>query len=98
MKLYKSFNQYSFQIYNKCNKIIIKAFKQNKIYIIKYIIKSFNKFALISTVYTLNSETVFSAVALNISLQIQTYKYNLMINSLNINIVLLNKKIKTYRL
>jgi len=85
-------------MYNKCNKIIIKASEQDEIYIIKYIIKNFNKFILIFTIYTLHSETVFSAIVLNVSLQNQTYKYNFIINFLNINIALLNRKIKIYKL
>ncbi len=55
-------------MYNKCNKIIIEVLKQDKIYIVKYIVKSFNEFTLIFTVYTLHSETVFSTIALNASL------------------------------
>jgi len=85
-------------MYNKCNKIIIKASEQDEIYIIKYIIKNFNKFILIFTIYTLHLETVFSAVVLNVSLQNQTYKHNFIINFLNINIALLNRKIKIYKL
>ncbi len=57
-------------MYNKCSKTIIKALKQEKIYIVKYIAKSLSKFSLIFTVYTSHSETVFSTVVLNISLQI----------------------------
>ncbi len=44
---------------NKYNKTIIEALKWNKIYIIKYITKSLNKFTLISIVYILYSKTVF---------------------------------------
>ena len=55
-------------MYNKHNKTIIKALKQDKVYIIKYIAKSLNKFILISALHTLHSETVFSAVALDINL------------------------------
>ncbi len=43
--------------------------EQNKVYIVKYIVKSFSKFALIFIIYILHSETVFSATALNASLQ-----------------------------
>jgi len=49
-------------------------------------------------VYTLNSETVFSIIALNISLYVQTYEHDLMTDFLDINITSLNEKIKTYRL
>jgi len=57
-------------MYNKHNKTIIKALKQDKVYIIKYIAKSLSEFALIFTVYILHLETVFSAIALNVSLHI----------------------------
>jgi len=85
-------------MYNKYNKTIIEVLKQNEIYIIKYIAKSLNEFVLIFIIYTLYSETVFSAAVLNANLQNQTYEHNLMINFLNINIVSLNRKIKIYRL
>ncbi len=54
-------------MYNKYNKIIIEALKWDKVYIIKYIVKSLNEFTLISTIYTSHSETVFSVTALDIS-------------------------------
>jgi len=52
---------------DKHNKTIIKTLKQDEVYIIKYIAKSFNKFVLISVMYTLHSEIVFSVTALNVS-------------------------------
>ena len=57
-------------MYNKCNKTIIKALEQNKVYIIKYIAKSLNEFALIFTVYTSYSEIIFSAAASDASLYV----------------------------
>ncbi len=85
-------------MYNKHSKTIIKASEQDRVYIVKYIVKSLNKFTLIFAVYTLHSETAFSAAALNISLYVQIYEYNLMINFLDINTASLNEKIKIYRL
>ncbi len=85
-------------MYNKHNKTIIEALKQDKVYIIKYIAKSLNEFTLISVVYTSHSETVFSAAASDTSLYVQIHKHNLMINFLDINTASLNKKIKIYRL
>ena len=85
-------------MYDKYSKTIIEILKWDKVYIIKYIAKSLNKFILISTVYTLNSETVFSIIALNISLYVQTHEHDLMTDFLDINITSLNEKIKTYRL
>jgi len=57
-------------MYNKHSKTIIKASEQDRVYIVKYIVKSLNKFTLIFAVYTLHSETAFSAAALNISLYV----------------------------
>jgi len=57
-------------MYNKHNKTIIEASEQDKVYIVKYIVKSLNEFALISTVYTLHSEIIFSAAALDVSLYV----------------------------
>jgi len=85
-------------MYDKYSKTIIEILKWDKVYIIKYIAKSLNKFILISTVYTLHSETVFSIIALNISLYVQTHEHDLMTDFLDINITSLNEKIKTYRL
>ncbi len=55
---------------DKHSKTIIKVLKQDRVYIIKYIAKSFNEFALIFTVYMLHSETAFSVTALDASLYI----------------------------
>ncbi len=54
-------------MYNKYSKTIIEVLEQDKVYIIKYIVKSLNEFTLISVMYTLHSETVFSVIALNAS-------------------------------
>ncbi len=83
---------------NKHSKTIIEVSEQDEVYIVKYIIKSLNEFALISAVYILHSETVFSVTALNVSLYVQTYEHNFIINFLDINTASLNEKIKTYRL
>jgi len=85
-------------MYNKYSKTIIKVLEQDRVYIIKYIAKSLNKFVLISVVHTLHSKIIFSITALNTSLYIQIYKHNLMINFLDIDTASLNEKIKIYRL
>jgi len=85
-------------MYDKHSKTIIKVLKWDKVYIIKYITKSLNEFALISVMYTLHSEIIFSITALNVNLYIQTHEHNLMINFLDIDTASLNEKIKTYRL
>ena len=85
-------------MYDKHSKTIIEVSEQNEVYIIKYIAKSLNEFTLISAVHTSHSETIFSAVALNINLYVQTHEHNLMTNFLDIDTASLNEKIKTYRL
>ncbi len=55
---------------NKHSKTIIKALKWDRVYIIKYIAKNLNKFILISAIYTLHSEAVFSVTALDTSLYV----------------------------
>ncbi len=57
-------------MYNKHSKTIIETSEQDRIYIVKYIIKSLNKFALISIMYTSHSKIVFSVTASDISLHI----------------------------
>jgi len=52
-------------MYNKHNKTIIEALKQDRVYIVKYIAKSLNEFTLIFTVHTSHSEIIFSAAALD---------------------------------
>ncbi len=36
---------------NKSKKLILKAFKKEEIYIIKYILNDFNEFVLLSVIY-----------------------------------------------
>jgi len=98
MKLHKSFDQYCLQMCDKHDKTIIEALEWDEVYIVKYIAKSLNEFALISAVYTLHSEIIFSVTASDISLHVQTHEHNLMINFLDVDTISLNEKIKTYRL
>ena len=55
---------------NKHDKTIIEASEQGKVYIVKYIAKSLNEFALISAVYTPHLEAAFSATASDTSLYV----------------------------
>ena len=98
IRLYRSFNQHCFQMCNKYSKIIIKTLKWDEIYIVKYIAKSFNKFALIFVVHTSHSEIVFSAAVSDMSSYVQIYKHDFIIKFSNVDTALLNEKIKTYRL
>ena len=54
-------------MYNKHSKTIIEALKQDKVYIIKYIAKNLNEFALIFIMHTLHLKIIFSVIALDVS-------------------------------
>ena len=85
-------------MYDKYSKTIIETLKWDRVYIIKYIVKSFNEFALISVVYILHLKIIFSTAASDVSLHVQSYEHNFMINFSDIDTALLNRKIKIYRL
>ncbi len=55
---------------NKHSKIIIEVLEQDEVYIVKYIVKSLNEFALIFIIYTSHLKIVFSAAALDVSLYV----------------------------
>ncbi len=57
-------------MYDKHNKTIIEVLKQDRVYIVKYIAKSFNEFILTFTVYTSHLKIIFSVIALDTSLHI----------------------------
>ena len=50
-------------MYDKHSKTIIEVLEQDKVYIVKYIAKSLNEFALISAMYTLHLKIIFSVTA-----------------------------------
>jgi len=77
---------------DKHSKTIIEVSEQDRVYIIKYIAKSLNEFALISAVHTSHSETAFLTAASDASL------YNNIIDFSEVNTASLNEKVKTYRL
>jgi len=55
---------------DKHDKTIIEVLEQDEVYIVKYIAKSLNEFALIFAVHTLHSEAVFSVTASDTSLHV----------------------------
>jgi len=57
-------------MYDKYSKTIIEVLEQDRVYIIKYIVKNLNEFALISAVYTLHSKIIFFVTALDANLHI----------------------------
>ncbi len=79
-------------MYDKHSKTIIEALEQDRVYIIKYIAKSLNEFALISAVYTSHSEAAFPTAASDTSL------HNNITDFSEVNTASLNEKIKAYRL
>ena len=79
-------------MYDKHSKTIIEASKWNRVYIVKYIAKSLNEFALISAVYTSHLKTAFLTTTLD------TILHNNIINFSEVNTASLNEKVKTYRL
>jgi len=85
-------------MYDKHSKIIIKASKWDRIYIVKYIAKSFNEFVLIFVIHTSHSKIIFSVTASDTNSHVQTHKHNFMTNFLDIDTASLNEKIKIYRL
>ncbi len=48
--------------------------------------------------HILHLKIIFSAAASDVSLYVQIYKHNFMINFLDVDTASLNEKIKTYRL
>jgi len=50
-KLLKYFNYKNLYMQNKSKKLILKAFKKEKVYIIKYILNNLNEFVLLSIIY-----------------------------------------------
>ncbi len=50
-KLLKYFNYKNLYMQNKSKKLMLKAFKKNKVYIIKYILNDFNEFTLLFTMH-----------------------------------------------
>ena len=100
MKLHENFDQYSLYMQNKHDRIMIEAFEQDEVYIVKHIAKSLNEFALLSVMHTsFNLKITFSATKLNINLQIQIYEFLIQTEvSSIINIIFSDKRIKIYKL
>jgi len=50
-KLLKYFDYKSLYMQNKSKKLILKAFKKEEVYIVKYILSNFNEFTLLFTMH-----------------------------------------------
>jgi len=51
-KLLKYFNYKNLYMQNKNRKLILKVFKKERVYIVKYILNNLNEFALLSIIHT----------------------------------------------
>ncbi len=68
-KLLKYFDYKSLYIQNKSEKLMLKVFKKERIYIIKYILNNFNEFALLSVMYVQSkSKIAFSEACKNLQI------------------------------
>ncbi len=66
-KLFKYFNYKNLYMQNKSRKLILKVFKKEKVYIIKYILNDLNEFILLSVMHVQSkSEITFSEVCKNL--------------------------------
>ena len=59
---------------NKSEKLILKAFKKEEVYIIKYILNNLNEFALLSIIY-IQSKSKITLLKTYKNLQIQISKF-----------------------
>ncbi len=66
-KLLKCFNYKNLYIQNKNEKLILKAFEKEEVYIVKYILNDLNEFALLSVMYIQSkSEITLSEICKNL--------------------------------
>ncbi len=73
-KLLKYFNYKSLYIQNKSKKLMLKVFKKERIYIIKYILNDFNEFILLSAIH-IQSKSEITLLKVCKNLQIQILKF-----------------------
>ncbi len=73
-KLLKYLNYKNLYMQNKSKKLMLKAFKKEEVYIVKYILNNLNEFALLFVMHVQSkSKITFSKVCKN--LQIQTLRF-----------------------
>jgi len=68
-KLFKYFDYKNLYMQNKIKKLMLKAFKKERIYIIKYILNNLNEFTLLSVMY-IQSESKITLLKVCKNLQI----------------------------
>ncbi len=70
-KLFKYFNYKSLYMQNKSRKLMLKVFKKERVYIIKYILNNLNEFALLSIINIQSKlKITFLKVCKNLQIQI----------------------------
>ncbi len=70
-KLLKYFDYKNLYMQNKNKKLILEAFKKEKVYIIKYILNNLNEFVLLSVMYIQNKlKITLSEICKNLQIQI----------------------------
>ncbi len=81
---------------------MLKAFKKEKVYIIKYILNNFNEFTLLSIMHIQSkSKITLSETCKNLQIQISKFITDTLSKNVQINddtVMLHNNKIKTYKL
>ncbi len=66
-KLFKYFNYKNLYMQNKSRKLMLKVFKKERIYIVKYILNNLNEFTLLSVMHIQSkSEITLSEVCKNL--------------------------------
>jgi len=66
-KLFKYFNYKNLYMQNKSRKLMLKVFKKERIYIVKYILNNLNEFTLLSVIHIQSkSEVTLSEVCKNL--------------------------------
>jgi len=66
-RLLKYFNYKNLYMQNKSKKLMLKAFKKEEVYIIKYILNNFNEFVLLFIMYIQSkSKIILSEVCKNL--------------------------------
>jgi len=73
-KLFKYFDYKNFYMQNKSKKLILKVFKKEEVYIIKYILNDFNEFTLLFVIHIQNKSKI-TLLKVYKNLQIQIFKF-----------------------
>ena len=101
-RLLKYFDYKNLYMQNKSKKLILEAFKKEKVYIIKYILNNLNEFVLLSVIHIQSkSEIALSKVCKNLQIQIFKFITDTLSKNVQMNddtVMLYDDKIKTYRL